>query len=210
MSQKALPITHIWKRNESALSMAVDHQTRTIFLFGGIDDDAAYRFAVAMHILDADRNQPITVQLNSPGGVIEAGYAIYDTIKLAKNFVQIVGSGSVMSMAAIIMQAGDLRLMTPNARMMIHTGSVGFDGGLDSDKFISIGDEMKGVREHFIDILAERTELSRAKIEQMVLKETYLSAEEAKKLGFIDGMVTPSPGSKDVTKLDAPKKRVRK
>ncbi len=199
------------ERTGHVLATTADFAARKIFLFGSIDDSAAYRLAVALTVMDGTPG-PITIMMNTEGGHIESGYAIFDCIRACRNTVTIVGLGSVMSMGAIIMQAADMRLMAPRARMMIHTGNVGFDGELDSDKLISIGGEMDGIRDRFVSILAERADISEKEVRQLVVQETYMSAEEALDRGFIDGvLVMPEkePAELEKTQRKASKARRR-
>lgn len=180
------------ERASAILSTTTDYANRRIYLFGDIDDGAAYRVTIALSVLDSSPG-PITILMNSPGGNVESGWAIFDSIQLAKNPVTIVGMGAVMSMAAIIMQAADLRIMMPRARFMIHTGHFGADGAIDSDKLIAMGEEVNSMRERFIDILQERTGLPLAKVRELLIKESYFSAAEALRHGFIDGVATVAP-----------------
>lgn len=182
------PLASAIERTSHILSTTADHAARRIYLFGEIDEGAAYRFMVALQVMDSTPGE-IVVFMNTPGGSIENGYAIFDAIRFTQNPVTVVGFGGVMSMGAIIMQAADLRLMAPKARFMVHTGNAGFDGEVDSDKLISIGEEMAGIRDRFIEILAERSGQAVKKVREWVLKETYLSAEEAFAHGFVDGIV---------------------
>ncbi|CAB4127301.1 ClpP Protease subunit of ATP-dependent Clp proteases [uncultured Caudovirales phage] len=170
------------------MDFSVDYSTRTIYLFGDIDFDSSMNVVVALSIMDREEG-PITLMLNTAGGHVESGYAIYDAIKMCQNHVTMVGLGSVMSMGAIIMQACDRRLMAPNARFMIHTGHADGGGALDSDKLISMGLEIQAMREQFVDILAERSGRSKRKVKTLLLKETYLSAKEACAMGFADGIL---------------------
>lgn len=176
------------ERTGHILSTTADYAARRIYLFGDIEDNAAYRLTVALHIMDATPGE-IQLFLNTGGGHIESGFAIYDAIRFCRNPVTVIGFGAVMSMGAIIMQAGDTRLMAPYARMMIHTGNVGLGDDVDSDKLISIGHELEGIRERFISLLQERSGLSIGTITAMVKNETYFSAHEAVQNGLADGVV---------------------
>lgn len=177
------------ERTSHLLVTTADFAARRIFLYGAIDDSTAYRIAVVLSVMDSSPGD-ITFFLNTSGGNVENGYAIYDAIRSCKNPVKIVGFGAVMSMGAIVMQAGDLRLMAPSARLMIHTGNVTFDGDVDSDKLISMSGEVEGIRERFIATLVERSGRPYKTVRDLLVKETYFSAFEALQLGLIDGVLT--------------------
>jgi ATP-dependent Clp protease protease subunit len=185
MKKKALDAID---RNSQILSMGVDHCARAIYLFGDIDAAAAFRFVAAMNLLDQTPGQ-IKVYLNTPGGEIESGFAIFDAIMMTRNQVAVIGIGSVMSMGSIIMQAADIRLMTPSARFMIHTGIYDAPGNWDTDKMIGMGREMTGIRSRFCKILAGKSKLSEAEVFLKLLNETFFSADEALEAGFIDGVI---------------------
>lgn len=186
---KAKSLAENIERNAHILSTSADHAARKIFLFGDVDDHSAFRLVSALAVMDNEED-PITIYMNTPGGDVESGYAIYDAIRFCKSHVTIVGIGSVMSMGSIIMQAADTRLMTPMAKMMIHTGSASFGGEVDSDKLISIGQETIRCRAMFAKILAERSGLKLKAVEEMLIRESYMTAQEALEVGFIDGILT--------------------
>lgn len=196
------------ERTNHILSSSADHAARKIYLFGEIDDHTACRLVISLSVMDGE-DEPITIFLNTPGGQIEAGYAIYDAIRLCNSHITVVGLGSVMSMGAIIMQAADTRLMAPRARFMVHTGNVNFDGEVDTDKLISIGKESDRNRDIFIEILSERSGMSRKRVQDMVVRETYLSAAEALEAGFIDGILTEQRKNSAPVEKIGPAKRSR-
>lgn len=188
------------ERTSQILQTSADYAARKIFLFGEIDDDTAHRSVVALNVMDASPGD-ITMLLHTCGGHVESGWAIFDAIRACKNPVTIVGYGAVMSMGAIIMQAADLRLMAPRARMMFHTGSVSMPDHQDSDKLISVGVEIAGIRERYIELFTARSHLEEEKVRELLLAETYFSAEEARVHGFIDGvLVLPEKKSRATEK----------
>lgn len=175
------------------LEVRADMDSRHVYLFGAVDDEAAFRTVATLMTMDSESHEPITLLLLTAGGGIEAGYAIYDAIKMITSPVTAIVLGGAMSMGAIILQAADQRLMTPHARMMIHTGSVTISGEIDSDKMISLGRELSETREAFIGVLGERADISATKIRKLLLKESYFSAHQALANGFIDGVVDLFP-----------------
>jgi ATP-dependent Clp endopeptidase proteolytic subunit ClpP len=182
---KDMDIESVYSYHAQVLGTTADYVRRIIHLYGDIDDAASYRFSVALGIMDREDGD-ITIQLSSTGGSVEDGFAIYDAIRLARNRVVIVGFGPIMSMAAVIMQAAELRLMAPNARFMIHDGHVGVE--TTALKFASAAREMSRCLERMVEILAERSGLTSQKILRLLNEETYLSAAEALESGFVDGI----------------------
>jgi len=137
-----------------------------------------------------DPGEPITITINSPGGDVMDGFALYDTILRLRrkgSYVTTHGQGMVASMAAVLMQAGDERILDRNAFFMIHEISA-LTGGRLSD----IEEQaafMKRLQGKALDALAERSTLSKAAIaRRWRKKDDWLAAEEALKLGFVDGV----------------------
>lgn len=193
-SKEDMQISSQIERTAQILQTSADYAARKIFLFGEIDDATAHRTVVALNVMDSVPGG-ITVLMHTCGGHVESGWAIFDAIRAAKNAVTIVGYGAVMSMGAVILQAADLRLMAPRCRLMFHTGSVSMVGDSDSDKLISVATEIDGIRERFIDLFTERSHLTRSRVRELLLKETYFSAAEALEHGLIDGvLVLPEKG----------------
>jgi ATP-dependent Clp protease protease subunit len=189
------------ERTSHILQTSADYPARKIFLFGDIDDESAYRTVVALNLMDTSDGD-ITILMHTCGGHVESGWAIFDAVRACKNPVTIVGYGAVMSMGAVIMQAADLRLMAPRCRMMFHTGNVSMPGEQDSDKLISVGEEIAGIRGRFIELFAERSHLNESQVRELLLAETYFSAEEARVHGFIDGvLVLPEKKTRATEKL---------
>lgn len=189
------------ERTSQILNTSADYAARKIFLFGDIDESTAHRTVVALNVMDGSEGD-ITVLMHTCGGVIEAGWAIFDAIRATRKNVTIVGYGAVMSMGAVILQAADLRLLAPSCRMMLHTGNSGLGGEIDSDKLISMGEEINGIRDRFIDLFTERSHLTRGRVRELLLKETYFSAAEALENGFIDGvLVMPDKGPTETKKV---------
>lgn len=131
-------------------------------------------------------DEPIEVVLNSVGGEVSQGFAIYELLKHTPNHVEIHGIGQVMSIASIILQAADWRVMTPLCRFMVHNGSITFDKSVDIDKFRSQLNDIKMDSEIYYDLLQERAKISRKKIKQMCYAEKYLSAKQCLEMGLID------------------------
>jgi ATP-dependent Clp protease, protease subunit len=207
MAKQQHSIESVYGYHSQVLGTSADHVRRIIHLFGEIDESASYRFCVALGIMDREDGD-IVVYLSSTGGSVEDGFAIYDSIRMARNRVVVVGFGPIMSMAAVIMQAAELRLMAPNARFMIHDGHVGVE--TTALKFASAAREMNRCLERMVEILAERSGLTSQKILRLLNEETYLSASEAMESGFIDGVAMSEKDGSEAEAERGPKKRPKK
>jgi len=137
-----------------------------------------------------DPQLPITVDINSPGGSITDGLAIFDQImRMRRNGTPVTtrANGLCASMAAVLLQAGDERIMDPRAKLLIHEGSATFNGNLsvgEQDDFRAFSEMLQG---ELLDILSERSTLSKRAIKtKWRRKDWYLGSEEALRLGFVD------------------------
>lgn len=141
-----------------------------------------------------DPGQPIVVTINSPGGSITDGLAVYDTLlRLRRKGSEVTtrGQGVVASMAAVLLQAGDTRLMDARAKMLIHQGSITIQG--DTRMTRAEQDDLRVLQDmllsDILDILAERSTLAREEIEERwERRDWWLSAEQALELGFVDAL----------------------
>ncbi len=164
---------------------------RIIFIGTPIDDDIANLVIAQMLFLEKeDPDREIELYVNTPGGSVIAGLAIYDTMQVIRPEVATLCVGHAMSMGAVLLSAGSRgkRLALPNARVMIHQGSAGFHG-TPSDIDI-IAKEVLRYKALLIDILAKHTQQPREKVEKDIDRDYYLSAEEAMEYGIIDKVIT--------------------
>lgn len=135
-----------------------------------------------------DPGKPITIDINSPGGFVSEGLALYDQILRMRRLGHHVTTravGVAASMGAVLLQAGDVRIADPRAKILIHEGSAGIGGT------ISQMEDYKALVDMFLadvlDILAERSKLSRRQIQAKAKrKDWWMTADEALKYGFID------------------------
>ncbi|MCB9667648.1 MAG: ATP-dependent Clp endopeptidase proteolytic subunit ClpP [Myxococcales bacterium] len=163
---------------------------RIIFLGTEINDDVANIIIAQMLFLESeDPDKEILLYINSPGGVITAGLAIYDTMQHVKCPVSTVCLGQAASMAAWILAAGEKghRKALPNSRVMIHQPLGGFRGQA-SDIEIHAR-EIIQLRAKMNEILAFHTGQSTKKIKEDTERDRYLSAEEASSYGIIDDVI---------------------
>lgn len=164
---------------------------RIIFIGTPIDDDIANLVIAQMLFLqkeDADRD--IQLYINTPGGSVIAGLAIYDTMQIIKPQVSTLCVGHAMSMGAVLLSGGakGKRLALPNSRIMIHQGSAGFHGS-PSDIDI-VAREVLRYKSLLIELLAKHTGQPVEKVEKDIDRDFYMSPEEAKEYGIVDKVLT--------------------
>ena len=167
---------------------------RIIFLSEEVDDGIANAIVAYMLYLDSeDPNKPIYLYINSPGGSVTAGMAIFDTMQYIKADVVTICVGLAASMGAFLLAAGTegTRLALPHARIMIHQ-PLGGTRGQASDIEIE-AKEILRIRGLLNSILAERTKQPLEKIEKDTDRDYFLSAEEARQYGLIDQVIEERP-----------------
>lgn len=163
---------------------------RIIFFQGEVNDETANLIVAQMLFLDADDSEKdITLYINSPGGSITAGMAIYDTMNQIRTDVSTVCAGIAASMGAFLLSSGTRgkRYALPNARIMIHQPSGGAQGKASDIEIAA--KEILYFRERINQILADNTGKSQAQIETDSERDFFMSAEEAKAYGLIDEIV---------------------
>ena len=164
---------------------------RIIFLGGPIDDSVANVVVAQMLVLESeDPDKDIHLYINSPGGVVTAGLAIYDTMQYIKPDVSTICIGQAASMGSILLTAGakGKRYALPHARIMIHQ-PLGGAQGQSTDIQIQ-AKEILRLREVGNHILARHTGQDEKKINVDTERDNFMSAEEAKAYGLIDEVVT--------------------
>jgi ATP-dependent Clp protease, protease subunit len=165
---------------------------RKIFLWTPVDDVAAERLVKQLLYLDTKGNDDITFFINSPGGVISSGLAIYDAMQAVKSPVSTVVCGQAASMGAVLLAAGSKgkRYAWPNARVMIHQPLVsGHMFGPASDIEIQ-AEEMLRIRQTLNKILSDHSGHGVEKIELDTDRDKFMTADEAKAYGLVD-IVSP-------------------
>ena len=164
---------------------------RIIFLGSEIDDDVANSVVAQLLLLDSENSEKdIMLYINSPGGVITAGLAIYDTMNLIKSDVSTICLGEAASMGAFLLSAGTKgkRMALPGARIMIHQ-PLGGAKGQATDIEIE-AKEILRMKAMLNGILAENCGQSIEKIKEDTERDYYMSAQEACDYGLIDKVVT--------------------
>ena len=163
---------------------------RVIFLGDEVNEQTANLVvAQLLHLAYEDPKSDIKLYINSPGGSVYDGFAIYDTIQYIKPDVQTIGIGLQASMGAFLLSSGTKRkrFALQNSRIMIHQPSSGTKGKItDQEIMLNEGIYLKKVLNK---ILAKNTGQTLAKIEKDVDRDFWMSATEAKKYGIIDGVL---------------------
>jgi ATP-dependent Clp protease proteolytic subunit ClpP (EC 3.4.21.92) len=163
---------------------------RIIFLGGGIDDDVANLVIAQMLFLEAeDPEKDIFLYINSPGGSVTAGMAIYDTMQHIRADVHTICVGLAASMGAFLLAAGTKgkRTILPNSEVLIHQPLIGGHGISGQATEVEIhAKQLLRTKAKLNRILAERTGQTLEKIEADTDRDRYLSAQEAKEYGIVD------------------------
>lgn len=163
---------------------------RIIFLGGPVDDDSANAIVAQLLFLEADApDKDIYLYINSPGGSVTAGMAIYDTMQYIKPDVSTICIGMAASMGAFLLAAGTKgkRFALPNSEVMIHQPSGGAHGQATDIQIHA--KQIIAIREKLNRILAERTGQTYEKIANDTERDNFLSSEEAKEYGLIDDVI---------------------
>ncbi len=163
-------------------------QDRIIFLEGEINDATSVIIVSELLYLDNINNDDIYVYINSPGGSITSGMAIYDTMKFIKSNVITIGLGMCASMAAFLLSSGDKRYALSNTEVMIHQPLGGFQGQATDIKIAA--ERIIKLKEKLNNILAQNTKQKLTKIYEDTERDNYLDANEAKEYGLIDEVIT--------------------
>ncbi|MDP3683032.1 MAG: ATP-dependent Clp endopeptidase proteolytic subunit ClpP [Ignavibacteria bacterium] len=164
---------------------------RIIFLGSGVNDDMASVIVAQLLFLEAeDSEKDITFYINSPGGSVTAGMAIYDTMQYVKCDIATLCMGQAASMGAFLLAAGadGKRYSLPNARIMIHQPMGGFQGqATDIDIQAK---EILRMKKDLNRLLAHHAKISLEKVSADTERDFFMSAEEAQKYGIIDKVLT--------------------
>ncbi len=171
---------------------------RIIFLAGPISDGMANAIVAQMLFLEMDNpNADISLYINSPGGSVSAGMAIYDTMQYVRAPVRTVCVGMAASMAAFLLMAGEKgkRMALPNSEVMIHQ-PLGSAEGQATDVMIR-AQWLEKTKKKMTDMIAEMTGQSRNKVAQDIERDYFMDAKEAKAYGIIDEIFKPRDKSKE-------------
>ena len=169
-------------------------QERIIFLGQEVNDAIANRIVAFLLYLDSDDpSKPIYLYINSPGGSVTAGMAIYDTMKYIKSEVITICVGLAASMGAFLLSAGTpgKRLALPHARIMIHQ-PMGGTGRRQATDIQIEAQEILRIRQQLNELMAQQTGQTIERIAKDTDRDYFMSAAEAKDYGLIDKVIEPS------------------
>ncbi len=164
---------------------------RVIFLVGGVEDHVANLIVAQLLFLESENpDKDIHFYINSPGGAVSAGLAVYDTMQFIQPDVSTLCVGQAASMGALLLAGGarGKRFCLPHSRVMIHQPLGGFHGQA-TDIDIHAREILKA-RERLNSILVKHTRQSLAKIRKDTERDKFMSADEAKKYGLVDAVLT--------------------
>ena len=167
---------------------------RIIFITGGIDDGMASLIVAQLLFLEADNpKKEISMYINSPGGVVTSGLAIYDTMQFVRPDVATLCIGQAASMGSLLMAAGhkDMRFALPNARIMLHQPSGGFQG--QATDIMLHAQEILNLKKRLNEIYVKHTGQPLKRIEDALERDMFLTAEMAKEFGIIDKVIDRRP-----------------
>jgi ATP-dependent Clp protease protease subunit len=171
---------------------------RIVILGTPVDDQVANLIvAQLLHLESEDPDKDISIYINSPGGMVYAGLAIYDTMQYIKPDVSTICVGMAMSMGAILLLGGaeGKRFALPNSKIMIHQGSAGFQG-TPADIEIH-AKEVLSLRKRMAEIISQHTKQNIEQVEKDIDRDRFMTAEEARAYGIIDEVIS----SREVAEL---------
>ncbi len=168
---------------------ALMHKNRIVIVAGQVDANLAYRTVLYIKHLEAmDPEKPITLLINSPGGSVIDGLSVFDIARQCKCPIITVGTGMQASMGSIFLAMGDQRFMTPHADLMIHQIMTGAGSGTQATDFEIRGAHTTRLHEDLKSVYVEFTGLNHAFWDIVMERDTWLTAEQALKMGFITGI----------------------
>ena len=167
---------------------------RIIFLTGAVDDHVASVITAQFLFLEAENpKKDIALYINSPGGVVSSGLAIYDTMQYIQPKISTLCVGQAASMGSLLLAGGEpgKRLALPNARIMVHQPSGGAQGQATDIEIQA--KEILALRERLNKIYAKHTGQKLEKIEESLDRDNFMTAEQAKDFGIVDEIVVTRP-----------------
>ena len=163
---------------------------RIIFLTGPIDDNIASLICAQLLFLESENpKKEISFYINSPGGIVWSGLAIYDTMQYISSKIMTICIGQAASAGSLLLTAGskDMRFSLPNSRIMVHQPSGGFQGQVTDIEIHT--NEIKKTKEKLNEIYSKHTGKKIEDIEKVMERDRYFSPDEAIKFGLIDKIV---------------------
>ncbi len=169
---------------------------RIIFVTGPIEDNVATLIMAQLLFLEAENpKKEIAMYINSPGGLVTSGLAIYDTMQYIRPAVQTLCVGQAASAASLLLCAGEKgqRFSLPNSRVMVHQPSASYRG--QASEIARHAQEIVKLKRRLNEIYAKHTGQSVEAVEKALDRDTYMTAEEARAFGLLDEVYSKRPGS---------------
>ena len=163
---------------------------RIIFITGGVEDGMATLVVAQLLFLEAENpKKEISMYINSPGGVVTSGMAIYDTMQFVRPAIATLCIGQAASMGSLLLAAGEkeMRFALPNARIMVHQPSGGFQG--QATDIMLHAQEILSLKKRLNEIYVKHTGQSLKKIEDALERDYFLTAEMACEFGIVDKVI---------------------
>jgi ATP-dependent Clp protease, protease subunit len=167
---------------------------RIIFLTGQIEDNVSSVIIAQLLFLEAENpKKEISMYINSPGGVVTSGMAIYDTMQFIRPPVSTLCTGQAASMGSLLLAAGqkEMRFALPNARIMMHQPSGGFQG--QATDIMLHAQEILNLKKRLNEIYVKHTGQALKKIEDALERDYFLTAEMARDFGLVDKVIDKRP-----------------
>ena len=169
---------------------------RIIFVTGPIEDNVASLITAQLLFLEAENpKKEIAMYINSPGGLVTSGLAIYDTMQYIRPAVQTLCVGQAASAASLLLCAGEKgqRYSLPNSRVLVHQPSASYRG--QASEIARHAQEIVKLKRRLNEIYAKHTGQSVEAVEKALDRDTYMTAEEARAFGLLDEVYSKRPGS---------------
>jgi ATP-dependent Clp protease, protease subunit len=168
---------------------------RIIFVTGVVEDHMATLVAAQLLFLEAENpKKEIAIYINSPGGVVTSGMAIYDTIQFVKPAISTLCIGQAASMGSLLLCAGEkgMRFALPNARIMLHQPSGGFQG--QASDIERHAEDIIKMKRRLQEVYVKHTGQDYETVERTLDRDFFMNAEQAKEFGIVDQVITSRQG----------------
>src|SRR3569833_3025372 len=172
---------------------------RIVFVNGAIDDNVAALVNAQLLFLESEKpDKPVAMYINSPGGMVTSGLAIYDTMQYIKSPVTTVCMGTAYSLGSFLLMAGAAgrRIALPNASIMVHQPSGGFQG--QASDIVRHAEDIVKTKRRLNEIYAKHCGRTYEEVERTLDRDHFMSAQEAKEWGVIDHVYTSREALRDL------------